>query len=215
MIMAYKNILFISFLWLACLGCFHTEAPVRIKRLPKLFTRVDLPEAAYTNTKEKGAPLTYEASEYAELTTKTHPALDSCCDSTNLLPCCKDYWFDLYYPSFDATLNFTYKSLHFDGVSDHIKSDFIMSSFVNTNNRRAQVEEQQQGSTPQGYYYEHYSYAEAGEPEMFFIADTLGQHCLLGSLIFNSAGQSSDSLSPYISFIQKDIKHFISSVTFH
>ncbi len=213
--MAYKNILFISFLWLACLGCFHTEAPVRIKRLPKLFTRVDLPEAAYTNTKEKGAPLTYEASEYAELTTKTHPALDSCCDSTNLLPCYKDYWFDLYYPSFDATLNFTYKSLHFDGVSDHIKSDFIMSSFVNTNNRRAQVEEQQQGSTPQGYYYEHYSYAEAGEPEMFFIADTLGQHCLLGSLIFNSAGQSSDSLSPYISFIQKDIKHFISSVTFH
>ena len=215
MIMAYKNILFISFLWLAWLGCFHTEAPVRIKRLPKLFTRVDLPEAAYTNTKEKGAPLTYEASEYAELTTKTHPALDSCCDSTNLLPCCKDYWFDLYYPSFDATLNFTYKSLHFDGVSDHIKSDFIMSSFVNTNNRRAQVEEQQQGSTPQGYYYEHYSYAEAGEPEMFFIADTLGQHCLLGSLIFNSAGQSSDSLSPYISFIQKDIEHFISSVTFH
>ena len=213
--MAYTNILFISFLWLACLGCFHTEAPVRIKRLPKLFTRVDLPEAAYTNTKEKGAPLTYEASEYAELTTKTHPALDSCCDSTNLLPCCKDYWFDLYYPSFDATLNFTYKSLHFDGVSDHIKSDFIMSSFVNTNNRRAQVEEQQQGSTPQGYYYEHYSYAEAGEPEMFFIADTLGQHCLLGSLIFNSAGPSSDSLSPYISFIQKDIEHFISSVTFH
>ncbi|RCL62716.1 MAG: hypothetical protein DBW80_03445 [Bacteroidetes bacterium] len=213
--MAYKNILFISFLWLACLGCFHTEPPVRIKRLPKLFTRVDLPEAAYTNTKEKGAPLTYKASEYAELTTKTHPALDSCCDSTNLLPCCKDYWFDLYYPSFDATLNFTYKSLHFDGVSDHIKSDFIMSSFVNTNNRRAQVEEQQQGSTPQGYYYEHYSYAEAGEPEMFFVADTLGQHCLLGSLIFNSAGQSSDSLSPYISFIQKDIEHFIYSVTFH
>lgn len=213
--MRYNQIFLFSFLWLACLGCFQTDPPIRVKRMPKLFTRVDLPENTYEITEEQGAPLTYEASEHAKLTTKVHPALDSCCDSTSLLPCCKDYWFDLYYPSFDATLNFTYKSLNFDGVSDHIKSDFIMSSFVNTNNRRAQVEKQQQGSTPQGYYYEHYSYAEAGEPEMFFIADTLGQHCLLGSLIFNSAGQSSDSLSPYISFIQKDIERFISSVTFN
>ena len=213
--MMYKKLFFFSFLWLACLGCFQTDPPARVKRLPKLFTRVDLPEADYIKFVEKGAPLAYEASEHSKLTTKDHPALDSCCDSTSPLPCCKDYWFDLYYPSFDATLNFTYKGLNFDEVSDHIKSDFILSSFVNTNNQRAQVEHQQQGSTPQGYYYEHYSYAEAGEPEMFFIADTLGQHCLLGSLIFNSAGQTSDSLSPYISFIQKDINHFISTVTFH
>lgn len=213
--MAYKKLIFFSFLWMTCLGCFHTDPPVRVKRLPKLFTRVDLPEATYTHTEEDGAPLTYEANELVKLTVKNHPALDSCCNSTKPLPCCTDYWFDLYYPPFDATLNFTYKSLNFDGVSDHIKSDFIVSSFVNTNNRMAQVEEQQQGSTPQGYYYEHYSYAEAGEPEMFFVADTLGQHCLLGSLIFNSAGQGSDSLAPYISFIQQDIEHFISSVTFY
>lgn len=213
--MIYKKLLLPSIIWLACLGCFQTDPPVRIKRLPQLFTRVELPETSYATINKQDAPLAYEASEHSTLTTKPHPALDSCCDTSKMLPCCKDYWFDLYYPSFDATLNFTYKSLSFEGVSDNIKSDFVMSGFVNTNNQRAQVEHQTQGSTPQGYYYEHYSYAEAGEPEMFFIVDTLGKHCLLGSLIFNSAGQSSDSLSPYVSFIQKDIEHFISSVTFH
>ena len=50
---------------MTCLGCFHTDPPIRVKRLPKLFTRVDLPEATYTHTEEDGAPLTYEANELA------------------------------------------------------------------------------------------------------------------------------------------------------
>ena len=37
----------------------------------------------------------------------------------------------------------------------------------------AQVEEQQQGSTPQGYYYEHYSYAEVVSPKCFLLQTLL------------------------------------------
>lgn len=198
------------------LGCFKTEPPVRPHDLPKLYTKVTLPEPKYKKDKVANdyVSLEFEGSAHAELSTIDHPDKNKCCAAANLLPCCQDIWFDLNYKAFNASLNFTYKRIESAERAESIKSDEVLSNHINTNNGIAEVVGNTSGVSPQGYYFEHLSYSNAGEPERFYLVGTFGQNILLGSLIFNVSEQDPDSLAPYISFIQKDIAHLISTLTF-
>lgn len=198
------------------LGCFKTEPPVRPHDLPPLYTKVTLPEPKYKKDKVANdyVSLEFEGSAYAELSTIDHPDKNKCCAAANPLPCCQDIWFDLNYKAFNASLNFTYKRVESAERAESIKRDEVLSNHINTNNGIAEVVGDTSWVSPQGYYFFHMSYANAGEPERFYLVDTFGQNILLGSLIFNVSGQDPDSLAPYVSFIQKDIAHLISTLTF-
>lgn len=198
------------------LGCFQTDPPVRPHDLPKLYTKVTLPEPAYNKIQvaNDSVSLEFEGSAYAELSTIKHPDKNKCCATANPLPCCQDIWFDLDYKAFNASLNFTYKRIESAERAESIKKDEVLSNHINTNNGIAEVVEETAGGSPQGYAFVHTSYNNAGEPERFYLVDAFGQNILLGSLIFNVSGQDPDSLAPYVSFIQKDIAHLISTLTF-
>ncbi len=209
---AYFPLIICVYLW----GCFQTEPPVRPHNLDRLYAKVALPEVVYQDALVSNGDLSlhFESSKHARLSEKDAPSKDSCCALAKPLACCQDIWFDLYYEDFDATLNFTYKSIDNEDIAAGLAGDDALSDYINLNNGKAEVLDEKKGTSPKGYFFKHVSYANAGEPERFYLVDTLDQNFLQGSLIFNTVGQVPDSLTPYVSFIRGDIDRFLSTLSF-
>lgn len=118
------------------------------------------------------------------------------------------YWLNLYYPSFGATIYFSYKKVNNQLrtliedsrqlVMKHIqKADAINEKIIE--NRQAQVF---------GLIYD-ISGSDVASPYQFYVTDSV-KHFLRGALYFNHS-PNNDSLAPVINFIKSDAEHLITT----
>ncbi len=161
---------------------------------PRGYFRLDLPKKEYVLF-DTTFPYQFEKPVYAVI---THDPLSPA----------EKYWINLNFPSFNATVHFSYKQVDnnlFDYLEDshrmiskHIpKADAIYDSIIIDRERNVF-----------GLIYELEG-SGAASPYQFFLTDSVS-HFVRGSLYFNFT-PNNDSLEPVIEFIREDIDHLINT----
>lgn len=160
---------------------------------PRGFNRIDLPGHSYRPLPDT-FPFSFEYSEKARIYPDTSWIAER-------------YWFDLYYPDLDATIQISYKDVQGDPqllaeylntayrlTSKHqVKAYAIDEHIFTTNRGKTAVIAELSGEVPSQY--------------QFFTTDS-GRHFLRGALYFKTATKN-DSLAPVIQYMQADILHLL------
>ncbi len=180
--------LFISFLLLS--SCEDNYVPK-----PKGYNRLDLPTPAYQALKEEH-PYTFAYSKFAKIVK----------DSSNLA---EPHWINIHYPSFDADIQLTYKSLN----NDKKKLDELIQDtykLANKHQVKAYSIEEMLIKTPSGQSATVIELSgEVPSPFQFYTTDS-SQHFLRGALYFKST--KTDSLAPAIEYLKKDCMHLLNTL---
>ena len=160
---------------------------------PRAYNRIDLPAHSYRALPDS-FPYSFEYS--------THSRIKP--DSSWIA---ERYWINLYYPSLDANVQLTYKSI--DGSEKKLK-EYLRDAYKLTSKHqiKASAIEETVLTTPYGKtaVVEELS-GEVPSQFQFFITDST-QHFLRGALYFRTATQN-DSLAPVIEYVKKDIIHLL------
>ena len=176
-----------GFLMLA-LGCESTYMPK-----PKGYPRITLPEAHYRCLPDT-FPYVFEYALQAEI----QP------DSSWMT---EPYWIHLYYPSFEASLQLTYKSVGQDAqrLSEYLEDAYRLTA---KHQIKAYSIEEQQLLLPQGGAATLIRITgEVPTPFQFHLTDSV-DHFLRGALYFRTATRN-DSLLPVIRYLREDILHLL------
>lgn len=185
-----KNILiiitFISFL--ALVSCNHDYTPK-----PRGYMKIEFPVKEYQEF-DVGAPFSFYYPVYAKV------LKDS---SKNAEP----WWFNIVFPSFDATIYLSYKKVK-NNVNVYIedsrtlvykhsiKAESIDESLIyDTETHNFGIIYDLKGNTASSL--------------QFFVTDSIN-HFLRGSLYFNTVPEK-DSLAPMVSFIREDLEMMINT----
>lgn len=118
-----------------------------------------------------------------------------------------NYWIDLYYPAFDATIYISYQSVAQDPAL--LKALCENASILAFKHQaKASYIEESVIQTPKGYRANVIElFGEVPTPFQFYTTD--GQkHFLRGALYFKTALQN-DFLEPVIQYLKKDILHML------
>jgi len=114
-------------------------------------------------------------------------------------------WLNLNFPTFNGTLNLTYKALKGD-LKENLEETY---QYASKHQIKASGISQQaiakDSSKVYGLIYE--IKGNAASSFQFFLTDST-THFLRGALYFNAV-PNTDSISPVVKFIQKDIYHMI------
>jgi len=186
----HKLFLFIVFFILFS-SCHHSYTPK-----PRGYFRIDLPKKNYMVFDSTGFPYSFEYPSYATL------GNDPYAPSQN-------YWLNIYYKPFKATLHLSYKKVNNDLstilndahllVSKHIsKADAIYDSLILIPSRKVY-----------GLVFDIEGIGVAS-PYQFYVTDST-DHYLRGALYFNTH-PNNDSLKPVITFLKRDIDHLINTL---
>jgi gliding motility-associated lipoprotein GldD len=163
---------------------------------PLGYNRIVLPEHEYIALPDS-FPYSFEYSRFARVLK----------DSSWIA---ERYWIDIYYPSFEASLQISYKPIMNDVellkeylatayklTSKHqVKAYAIDEAIMKTATGKTAVLAQLSGEVPSQY--------------QFFSTDST-THFLRGALYFNTATQN-DSLAPVISYMRNDIMHLLNTL---
>jgi len=163
---------------------------------PMAYGRIDLPAHEYIspNAETWSCPYTFEASKLSYLTIDPKYKAEQC-------------WYNLYYPRLRATIHITYFELDGDVALQieenrklamkHIsKATHINESIIENDSARVF-----------GILFDFRG--ETASDMQFFLTDS-SNHFLRGALYFN-VKPNKDSLDPVITYVKKDIEHFIES----
>ncbi len=195
--MISNRLLVFSLILISCCFCSCRKT---IVPKPKGYFRIDLPEKKYVALKEgeagPGIPLEFEYPSYGRI---------SAGNENNPGP----GFFNIEFPSYKATIYFTYKNIHNDlaslieqthtmNVKNHvIKAEAINEQIINNNQDRIH-----------GILYD--LKGNTATAVQFYVTDSV-RHYLRGSLYFESE-PNADSLSPLIDFFREDIIHLIGTL---
>lgn len=175
----------------AMVGC--TEYTPR----PKGYPRIEFPEKAYTKS-DSTAPFRFEIPVYARLV----PDQDF-----NAEP----FWYNLYFPGFDATLHLSYKALRSEKALDSLIEDARKLVFKHTI-KAEEIEEREVrnsfGNT--GMFYD--LSGNTATPLNFFMTDQK-RHYIRGAFYFNNYTER-DSVAPVAEFVKEDVLHLIRTLQF-
>ena len=161
---------------------------------PRGYFRIDLPEKQYVLF-DTTFPYIFEKPVYTIIKHDPHSPQEK-------------YWINMDFPSFNATVHFSYKPVEGNlftyledshkMISKHIpKADAIFDSIIIDRDRNVF-----------GLIYELEG-SGAASPYQFFLTDSIS-HFVRGSLYFNFT-PNNDSLEPVIEFIKEDIDHLINT----
>jgi gliding motility-associated lipoprotein GldD len=117
------------------------------------------------------------------------------------------YWITIYYPSFEASIEITYKNVKKD---TNLLKSYLNDAYKLTAKHyvRAYEIEEQILQTPSGLQAALITInGQVATPYQFYTTDSV-HHFLRGALYFNTA-IANDSLAPIIDFIKKDIQHML------
>ncbi len=162
---------------------------------PKGYHRIDLPTAAYRRVPDS-LPYTFEYSAHAQLLPDTSRMAEK-------------YWLELYYPTFTANIDISYKKIRNQAdFRDYVTDCYKLAQ---KHNIKAQAIEEIVSKTNQGYTSVVYQ-LEGDVPSVFqlYVTDST-QHFLRASLYFPSADLN-DSLAPLIQFVKRDMIHLMNTV---
>lgn len=168
---------------------------------PRAFPRIDFPKGDWKQLEVNGCPFEMEIPAYAEI------VRDSSLFGERPPHEC---WFDLYYPSLDGKVHFSYLPTNGAKSFDELRTDaFKMAGW---HNRKANYIDEQLIDTPHGV--QGLSFRMEGpvaSPFQFFVTDSLRNHFLRGS-VYVQAKVDVDSLAPVYDFILKDLDRVVESV---
>lgn len=163
---------------------------------PKGYNRIDLPAAGYLPLADT-FPYSFEYSKHASVLPDTSWIAE------------KD-WITLFYPTMDASIQITYKT-----VTDSIVREYLSESYKLTSqhNVKAYAIEESILELPTGLF-ASYTELEGEVPSQvqFHITDRDStDHFLRGALYFRTSTKN-DSLAPVIDYIKKDVLHLLTTL---
>ncbi len=164
---------------------------------PRGYFRINLPEKEYRNF-DSVFPYTFEYPVYAKIKPDQSPSSEP-------------YWADIRFPSFNAAIHLSYKTV---GSMNDLNLYFEDSrTFANKQIPKANAIRENVVVNPEadvyGLTYEVQG-TNAASTYQFYLTDSLN-HFLRGALYFNFH-PNNDSLAPVISFIKEDIEHMIETL---
>ncbi|MBP6386806.1 MAG: gliding motility lipoprotein GldD [Pseudarcicella sp.] len=189
-------IVFFSILTILATGCRNKNKNAVFQPKPKGYNRIDLPTHEY-RLLEEDHPYTFEVSKYAVV-------------KKDSVSWAEPHWIYVYYPQFEAMIQFTYKPLNNDkkklskliddayklAAKHNIKAYSIQEKMIEMpNNLKANLIKLE-GEVP--------SYLQ------FYTTDST-KHYLRGAVYFNTALKS-DSLKPVIDYLNKDVIHLLNTL---
>jgi gliding motility-associated lipoprotein GldD len=184
-----KNKIFVlSILIIALLSSCNNDKPMP---KPRGYFKIDLPEKTTYKTYNEDCPFTFEIPSYAFIIKKE----DGYC------------WMDLYFPSNNATVWLTYKTIDND-LKAHLEDqrEFVYKHTVKAD----AIEEVGFVNDSAKVYGTLYNLkGNTASAVQFYLTDST-THFLRGSLYFN-VPPNKDSLAPVIDFIREDIIHLMES----
>lgn len=186
------------FAFLLILCCFACGEETIITPKPRAYPKIDFPEKAYQTFDKNYCSFTFQYPVYTEIVQDT-----SFFEEQPAHPC----WFDIFYPSFDARLHFTYASADDQEALNELKKDAF--ELADWQNKRANyIEElqiQKQQADVEGMAFD--ITGPAASPFQFYLTDD-ERHFVRASLYFNTQ-INTDSLAPMYDFVKRDITQLI------
>ena len=158
---------------------------------PTGYIRTDLPAATYVSS-EINCPFTFERSSLTKLEKRT----DNLC------------WMNISYPNLKADIHLTYKPIN-NNLRDYIEESRKLAydhQFRASNIRTKTINNSVNDVNGICYFLD----GEVASNTQFFLTDSLN-HFVRGSLYFKSK-TNTDSLKPYLDYINSDIDHLISTL---
>ncbi|GAB5539049.1 MAG: gliding motility lipoprotein GldD [Salibacteraceae bacterium] len=164
---------------------------------PKAYARINLPTPSYImpDTASWSCPYLFEASRYSYLTIDKRYQNEYC-------------WFNIYYPSLNATIHLTYSTLD-DNLGKQIE-DTRKLAMKHVGKATAINERRIENDSAKVYGLTYEFKGETASDMQFFLTDS-SKHFLRGALYFN-VRPNKDSLDPVIDYVKSDIHHFIETL---
>ena len=158
---------------------------------PHAYPKMILPKKSYQKVDFKGAPYQFEIPAYGALTE----------DERNI----GKYWYNVNFPSFDATLHLTYYPFVNWEQYDSMVAD--TRSLVNKHIQKAEdiIEDPLENYNPNIHGLVFHIEGHTASNLNFYATDS-ARHFLRGALYFNKKTQP-DSIAPAFEFLWKDVQH--------
>ncbi len=167
---------------------------------PHAFPRVDFPVRNFVAFDQDFCAFSFQYPDYARVVQDT-----AFFEERPAHPC----WFDLYIPSFDGRIHFTYYPLNGtpEDWEKHRDDAFEMAGY---HNKRANYIDEVRIANPQGVHGMAFDLrGPAASPFQFFLSDSTS-HFLRAALYFNTQARP-DSLAPITEFVEDDILRVLES----
>ena len=182
---------------LSIFSCQSNESPL-IR--PRQFPKVEFPTQSYTTFESDRCPFKVNIPQYSQVEQKEYLF-----DNIPAGQC----WFDIIIPEFEATIHCSYFELNKKNEYAHLVNDAF--TMAGKHNIKATFREEfnienQFGS--RGLIFK--INGPVATPYQFYISDSTN-HFLRGSLYFDN-DINSDSISPIVNFLRKDIDMILSSL---
>lgn len=174
--------------WVACI---HKEEPNSAK--PKGYFRIATPEPNYI-TWDSLIPFSFQFNSFAQFSVLKKDG--------------KNYWMDLHYPQYNASLKMTLVSLKND-LREHVVNEERMLMFHVEKRKADDIQYSVIHDTQAKLYGQMYEIEgkEAATPLKFWVTDSLNYY-VRATLYFNFV-PNNDSIQPVISYIKNDVLKMI------
>lgn len=193
--MIYKIIPFLTVLLLV-VSCGEEEVYVP---KPHAFPKITFPERQYQAYNNDKSPYTFEYPAYAKMI-KNKKFLGK------KVP--NDFWYDMFFPDFDAKLHLTYYDIKDVNHYDKLIADTYR--MTNEHTQKANYIDEvpiEKDNVFTGKIFD--ITGPAATPLEFFLTDK-DQHFFRGALYINTQAKP-DSLAPIYSFLKDDVIHLINT----
>jgi len=177
--------------WLILLMAVSCNSNENFVPKPHGYPRMDLPKKAYKPAGFQDAPYEFEIPQYSMVTE----------DERNS----GKYWYNVVFPSFDATLHLTYYPFKNWDQYDSMVSD--TRSLVNKHIQKAEdiIEDPLENYNANLHGLVFHIEGHTASNLNFYATDS-SKHFLRGALYFNKKTEP-DSIAPAFEFLWKDVQH--------
>lgn len=164
---------------------------------PKGYPRIEFPEKAY-RLSDSTAPFIFEIPVYT--------AMEEDIDFNS-----EPFWYNIYFPDFDATLHLSYKKLRSAQDLDSLIEDARKLVFKHTI-KAEEIEERELRNTFGNIGMLYDLSGNTATPLNFFMTDQKN-HYLRGAFYFNNYTER-DSVAPVAVFVKEDVLQMVKTIRF-
>ncbi|MGQ0828530.1 MAG: gliding motility lipoprotein GldD [Bacteroidota bacterium] len=160
---------------------------------PRAYFRLSFPEKKYV-AYDSVCPFTFEIPAYSKMEKDPHDSAEPC-------------WLNLNFPTFNGTLHLSYKPVK-ENIQSYLDDTYELASKHQV--KASGIAEQlilKDTNKVYGLLYD--IEGNAASSVQFFLTDSVN-HFIRGALYFN-VPPNTDSISPVVDFIKKDIYHLINT----
>jgi gliding motility-associated lipoprotein GldD len=164
---------------------------------PHGYPKIEFPEKEFETFKNE-CPFEFDKPVYSHMIADTGDHTQKC-------------WYNLFFPSFDATLHLSYKYFEDKNQLDSMMEDAYKLVFKHT--IKAEEIDESALTTPFGNNGVFYTISgNTATPFNFFISDEK-HHYMRGAFYFNNHTER-DSVMPVVDFVKADVMQMIKSLKF-